>query len=749
MEQPSSLCEAEGRPATASTNDFEALASQRARTAAAADAGEGLLAAAEVAESDDGLFVLPVTPFPSSARRISSPADEEALLLQSRLSALSVSEAERPSFATCSEPQTERARLVEELQNRLVGLLRQEVEDEGESLVEDAAAALPSGEQRQLQFLLQQLQSQQRQIAVQQRRLRTLRRAKMLEQTELLQRRLLAEQLLDMQTDPCCAEQSGSSSLAACGGGGAGAALGGEEWLLPTLLKNPASWGETPPSALPLLGGCGSDSAESKASSRRRGGRRRGGGGGALQNVSASHEQFPTGTKGACEEEVGFAQRLQPRSSVSTVAPRSSVSSAGSASSPRASALSFCPSFLPAPQHPPLQPPHATLQHPEDRDLPSAAPAAGAPPRVASSGISLPSLQQRMQKTKLCRFHILSCCSRGRLCVFAHSLEELRERPNLRRTKMCPALQQQGGCSRGELCNFAHSEGELRSTPEFYKTSICSAVASGKTCPMGSSCRFAHSEGELRSRRPGASRGFAGALPKTGPFARDDLWNVAPPREIHHSLQALQHQVYLQFEQQVRQQRALAESEGTEALVCRRLPQEVLRPSPQGEIMAAPQGLPSSGIFSPEASSFFPSACVWPMPSPSEEGGAGEEAVSLRESGGGSAASTLTPREREVCRQEMFVASAPSSAACPASAVGSGKEVLVAEAKPAFRELQTAPLECGEAISEQSTCAQCPFLAAAPPQSTQRSAIPNAASEPWLATAAQLLEMGEPQREKR
>ncbi|XP_026190077.1 chromatin modification-related protein eaf-1 [Cyclospora cayetanensis] len=142
--------------------------------------------------------------------------------------------------------------------------------------------------------------------------------------------------------------------------------------------------------------------------------------------------------------------------------------------------------------------------------------------------LSLPSLQQRMQKTKMCRFHLQGCCSKGPLCVFAHDARELRERPNLIRTRLCPYMtrtasdratgseqQQQGplSCSKGDACKFAHSVEELRSTPEFFKTAVCPLHAAGgpKACPSGAACRFAHGEAELRPRP------HAGSFPSAAP----------------------------------------------------------------------------------------------------------------------------------------------------------------------------------------------------------------------------------------
>ncbi|OEH76903.1 zinc finger c-x8-c-x5-c-x3-h type protein [Cyclospora cayetanensis] len=155
----------------------------------------------------------------------------------------------------------------------------------------------------------------------------------------------------------------------------------------------------------------------------------------------------------------------------------------------------------------------------------------GAPvsPHVAAhTAAAADAASQRMQKTKMCRFHLQGCCSKGPLCVFAHDARELRERPNLIRTRLCPYMtrtasdratgseqQQQGplSCSKGDACKFAHSVEELRSTPEFFKTAVCPLHAAGgpKACPSGAACRFAHGEAELRPRP------HAGSFPSAAP----------------------------------------------------------------------------------------------------------------------------------------------------------------------------------------------------------------------------------------
>ena len=62
---------------------------------------------------------------------------------------------------------------------------------------------------------------------------------------------------------------------------------------------------------------------------------------------------------------------------------------------------------------------------------------------------------------------------KGMNCNYAHSENELREKPNLSKTKLCEEYATTGTCTKGEICLFAHGELELRSTPDLFKTSLC------------------------------------------------------------------------------------------------------------------------------------------------------------------------------------------------------------------------------------------------------------------------------------
>jgi hypothetical protein len=65
-------------------------------------------------------------------------------------------------------------------------------------------------------------------------------------------------------------------------------------------------------------------------------------------------------------------------------------------------------------------------------------------------------------KTKMCKFHIMGQCTRGKACVFAHAAEELQPSPDLARTKLCKTLLSTGKCQNPH-CTYAHNKEELRS----------------------------------------------------------------------------------------------------------------------------------------------------------------------------------------------------------------------------------------------------------------------------------------------
>lgn len=108
-------------------------------------------------------------------------------------------------------------------------------------------------------------------------------------------------------------------------------------------------------------------------------------------------------------------------------------------------------------------------------------------------------LPTQLWKTKMCKYIQNDACQYGRRCVFAHTLAELQDAPNLSKTRLCEAFSKTK-CT-DEDCMFAHGEEELRFTNLFYKKQLCIWHKKGK-CRNGERCRFAHGDSELRGARP-------------------------------------------------------------------------------------------------------------------------------------------------------------------------------------------------------------------------------------------------------
>ena len=97
-------------------------------------------------------------------------------------------------------------------------------------------------------------------------------------------------------------------------------------------------------------------------------------------------------------------------------------------------------------------------------------------------------------KTKMCMFYLRGGCRHGDACTYAHDMLQLRERPDLSNTRLCPMVRQ-GHCG-SDGCKFAHSRGELRGTNDVYKTGMCRFWSKGR-CAAGNTCRHAHGLEEL------------------------------------------------------------------------------------------------------------------------------------------------------------------------------------------------------------------------------------------------------------
>lgn len=110
-------------------------------------------------------------------------------------------------------------------------------------------------------------------------------------------------------------------------------------------------------------------------------------------------------------------------------------------------------------------------------------------PKKTPTGVSL-DVGKHLLKTKMCSLFLNGKCHYGAdRCFYAHDQAELREKPELAKTSLCPSLRQ-GGCTRGNSCNYAHDLSEMTISSKKVK---CLWYAGGH-CSHGSTCRFSHSD---------------------------------------------------------------------------------------------------------------------------------------------------------------------------------------------------------------------------------------------------------------
>jgi hypothetical protein len=180
---------------------------------------------------------------------------------------------------------------------------------------------------------------------------------------------------------------------------------------------------------------------------------------------------------------------------------------------------------------------------------------AGAP---ASKDAPRSALEVRLQKTKLCMYHLRSVCKHGSACRFAHGDTELVDQPDLSKTRMCPDLLA-GQCNNPN-CQHAHRLDEIQATNFCYKTTQCMWYASGR-CRNGANCHFAHGEADrdtwLDVQRAGKGYGKGNGKDKEvlPPHARKQQ------KPVQKQLQEQQHQVDEQREQTQAVQKALQHQE--------------------------------------------------------------------------------------------------------------------------------------------------------------------------------------------
>lgn len=105
----------------------------------------------------------------------------------------------------------------------------------------------------------------------------------------------------------------------------------------------------------------------------------------------------------------------------------------------------------------------------------------------ARKAVPCTSVQQShvLDKTKMCQFFAKGQCTRGRLCTFAHTEEQLHPQPDLFRTELCYTFARTGKCWAGDGCKFAHRTEEVRPVSALIGT----VAVKAKLTPEGKASR--------------------------------------------------------------------------------------------------------------------------------------------------------------------------------------------------------------------------------------------------------------------
>jgi hypothetical protein len=97
---------------------------------------------------------------------------------------------------------------------------------------------------------------------------------------------------------------------------------------------------------------------------------------------------------------------------------------------------------------------------------------------------------RHLMKTKICTLFMNGRCHYGaNRCFYAHSVDELRDQPQLAKTSLC-SLYKKGRCNMGDRCRYAHNVSEMN---ESAKRVQCLWFMNGH-CSHGNGCRFSHSD---------------------------------------------------------------------------------------------------------------------------------------------------------------------------------------------------------------------------------------------------------------
>lgn len=110
---------------------------------------------------------------------------------------------------------------------------------------------------------------------------------------------------------------------------------------------------------------------------------------------------------------------------------------------------------------------------------------------LSTNGSHNAEVGKHLMKTKICSLYLSGKCHYGASrCFYAHSVEELREAPQLVKTSLCSDFKRVGKCLLGDECKYAHSVAEMTQSA---KKVLCLWHSNGN-CSHGSSCRFSHED---------------------------------------------------------------------------------------------------------------------------------------------------------------------------------------------------------------------------------------------------------------
>eukprot|EP00922_Rhytidocystis_sp_ex-Travisia-forbesii_P033829 GHVS01050251.1.p1 GENE.GHVS01050251.1~~GHVS01050251.1.p1 ORF type:complete len:644 (+),score=116.12 GHVS01050251.1:689-2620(+) len=119
---------------------------------------------------------------------------------------------------------------------------------------------------------------------------------------------------------------------------------------------------------------------------------------------------------------------------------------------------------------------------------------------TAAAGSQQPTKDFKIYKAVMCQYHASGRCRKGAMCTFAHSNNELRAYPDMRKHKLCAAWLTAAGCPHSaETCMYAHGVEQMQKAKlcGVNKPALCVPFFEGGGCAKGANCSFAHSIGDV------------------------------------------------------------------------------------------------------------------------------------------------------------------------------------------------------------------------------------------------------------